>query len=806
MPTRATRGRGKAADMSAHTWVEQNLEVERWRDCEADVICPVHDDAHASASVNVDKRVWNCHACGAGGTLSDLARDLGVDPPEYSGNGQGKREVARYDYCDAAGKVLYQVVRFEPGKNGKTKDFRQFNPATGEWRTKGLPRVPYRLPEFLEGIKAGRNVFVVEGEKDVDTVNGLDLVATCNQEGVGGRRLWGALAQFFPPDAKILLVPDADQPGQDLMQEAGRALLQSGCQVKIVDLGYPISDDHGKDITDWITAGHSRDDLVELAKAAPVFTAEDDSSSSSSGEEAEKRPAKMPKQADVAVELGSTAELFHDGFTAYARIEVNGHNEVWKLRGREFKTWLRRQFYQATATAIGSQALEDALGVLEGKGLFEGPEITTHVRIAGDDSIVYLDLGDDTWRVVRISAAGWEIMEDSPVRFRRPPGMLALPMPVSGGGIEVLLDAFLNMAADDRKLFAACLVNAFRPRGPYPVLCLHGEQGSAKSTAARIFRSLIDPNTAALRSTPREERDLLIAGTNGWVVAFDNLSHLPTWVSDALCRIATGSGFGVRQLYADDAEILFQVQRPVVLNGIEDLAARGDLLDRSVLVYLPAIPEDRRLPERNFNSQFEEARPRILGALLDVVSGAIRNLGTADLSSVPRMADFAEWVCAAESALGWEPGTFLEIYRANRADANSLALEATPIVPALTKLLEEQDGRWSGTATDLHEALSALVSEKVQRSKAFPKSGRSTSASLKRLAPNLRVVGIWVDWERSSTARVIRLKRESTVSSSFASLASQQELSANDAMTEDDAKTQGFTFSLNALDRDQRKA
>ena len=133
------------------SWVEQHFTVERWRGAEADVRCRLHDDAHASASINVERRAWKCQGCGAGGKLSDLAQQLGLeDLPPFSGNGSGKRrEVARYDYRDAQGRLLYQVVRFQP------KDFRQFNPATEKWSIKGLERVPYRLPELLAGIKAG---------------------------------------------------------------------------------------------------------------------------------------------------------------------------------------------------------------------------------------------------------------------------------------------------------------------------------------------------------------------------------------------------------------------------------------------------------------------------------------------------------------------------------------------------------------------------------------------------------------------------------------------------------------------------
>ena len=150
-----------------------------------------------------------------------------------------------------------------------------------------------------------------------------------------------------------------------------------------------------------------------------------------------------------------------------------------------------------------------------------------------------------------------------------------------------------------------------------------GEQGSAKSTLQRVLRALIDPNKAPIRSLPRDERDLMIAATNGWCLAFDNLSHLQDWQSDALCRISTGGGFAARELYTDQDETILDVQRPVMLNGIEEVVTRNDLLDRSIIVYLPSIPPERRQPEKRFWREFEQARPAILGAILDAVSTAL---------------------------------------------------------------------------------------------------------------------------------------------------------------------------------------
>ena len=166
------------------------------------------------------------------------------------------------------------------------------------------------------------------------------------------------------------------------------------------------------------------------------------------------------------------------------------------------------------------------------------------------------------------------------------------------------------------------LVAAFRPRGPYLVLILQGEQGSAKSTGARVCRRLIDPNKAELRSQPREPRDLAIASNNAWALGFDNISRTSHWLSDGLCRLATGGGFSTRTLYSDSDETIFDAQRPILLNGIDSVATRGDLLDRSIMLTLPRLKHHRE--ESEFWSDFDEARPRILGALLDAVSMALQ--------------------------------------------------------------------------------------------------------------------------------------------------------------------------------------
>jgi hypothetical protein len=223
------------------------------------------------------------------------------------------------------------------------------------------------------------------------------------------------------------------------------------------------------------------------------------------------------------------------------------------------------------------------------------------------------------------------------------------------------------------------------------------------------------------------------------VVALDNLSHLSTWLSDALCRLSTGGGFGARELFSDQDEVIIDVQGPALLNAIEEVGTRADLLDRSLILYLPTITRENRQAEARFWQGYEEARPWILGALCDAVCTALRRIESVELEALPRMADYALWVTAAEAALGWEPGAFMKAYTGNRKAANSLALEASPLVTPLTTIAQKG---FHGTATQLLQVLTDKVTDDVRRRRGWPGNGRALSSALRRLAPNLRGIGI----------------------------------------------------------------
>jgi energy-coupling factor transporter ATP-binding protein EcfA2 len=464
----------------------------------------------------------------------------------------------------------------------------------------------------------------------------------------------------------------------------------------------------------------------------------------------------LQSQATQLVDLiqSSPLRLFHTPQrVAYVRLEIEESPQILRVRSQAFRDWLARHFYYRHQKVPRSQALQDALGVIEGIALFEGNEFQVHTRVADHQGRIYLDLGRSDRTVVEIGPDGWHVRAQAPVQFYQPRYSQPLPLPERGGQLREL-QPFVNILPEDWPLIAAWLIAALNPKGPYPVLFLQGEQGSGKSTLAQMLKDLVDPSSASLRAYPRENRDLMLAAANNWILSFDNLSHIPGWFSDSLCLLSTGGSFTTRALYRDDEEIAVNAARPVILTGIEDLATRGDLLDRALLLYLPSMAPDRRCSHTELWTQYERLRPRLLGALLDAVSVVLRQLPQVQLERLPRMADFALWSVAASSALGTTPETFLNAYGQNQHATHELTLEGLPVVAALQSLLNRQPA-WEGTATELQSALSDYYEPQRRRGEQWPTSARGLSNTLRRLAPSLRSRGIEIHFTRTRQARLI---------------------------------------------------
>lgn len=459
-------------------------------------------------------------------------------------------------------------------------------------------------------------------------------------------------------------------------------------------------------------------------------------------------PPESETIAELLLKIGSEASYFHTpDRVGYADICVSGHRETYPVRSRGFKLLLTGQLYERYCQAANSEALNSALNVLEAQSIFTGPEYPVFTRLAEFEGKIYLDLGSDDWSAVEITPDGWKVVTDYPVRFRRTAYALCLAVPepgLSSAELKGKLTKIVNIPEDSWVLVLCWLTYCFVCLGcPHPILILHGEQGSGKSLTSRNLKALVDPSKSPLLQEPKELRDLAITCSNRWLLAFDNFSNISNVLSDALCRVSTGGGFSTRTLYENDEETVFEFLRPLLINGIDSLATRPDLLERSILITLPAIAEETRGKEAELTEMFEVLKPQLLGALLTSVSQGLAKLPTVKPDRLPRMADFACWAIAVEEALGFEAGSFMEAYGDNRATAHETALEASPVGQAILQFMEYHDG-WQGSATDLLVELEKLVDEKTSKRRDWAGTARSLGKALTRLAPELRAFGIEV--------------------------------------------------------------
>jgi len=410
--------------------------------------------------------------------------------------------------------------------------------------------------------------------------------------------------------------------------------------------------------------------------------------------------------------------------------------------------WLAKKQIELNVMANNAP---DRISKIMGAKLRDTTPLDFSLRMGHAKEAVFLDLGHEDGSIIVVDAAGWRVTQTAPVHFVRSSGMRALPLPMPGGDIRDLL-RHINLQGKDLPLVAGWLLALFMPPAPYPLLILNGEQGSAKTTTARLLRSLVDPHETDLRPPFKSEDQLRAMMGQSLIIAFDNLSGITPAQSDILCRLSTGTVIGSRKLYTDGDEYTVRAMKPVLINGISDLVARADLASRAIVLHLPRIPDGQRRTIEDITKCFEAAHPMLLGVLLDGVSMALRELRHLGPLQLPRMADFALWCTAAETALGWQRGAILQAFNENQREAEREILDNDPIAPAIHDLLTKE-GNFQGTQADLHRKLDQLIVS-------CPVKVGALSKHLRRIAPNLRGAGIDIEWKRvGGGTRIIVIRK-----------------------------------------------
>jgi hypothetical protein len=462
---------------------------------------------------------------------------------------------------------------------------------------------------------------------------------------------------------------------------------------------------------------------------------------------------KAKSQADVLAAMADARWLFRrTGTGAVYALPKDGPHIARPLRGgsRSFRAELAAAFYDRHGKVASASALAAAVETVEGLA-GEAEPITLHTRVAEAHGALWLDLGDETGQAVKITPGGWSVEAVPPVWFRRTELTAPLPEPVRGGSLDELWP-LVNITPDDRPLILAAQVATLWPDIPHPPTFVQARPGAAKTTSARTLAGLLDPSTAQVSGQPTSIEEWVTAAAGSHVVAIDNVSALPEWFSDALCRASTGEGMKRRKLYTDADLSVITFRRMVYLTGVHILGVKDDLADRALSIELdkPA----RRLTETEMAATWGQAHPRILGALLDLAARTMAELPKVTSEGLPRMADFYRILLAVDAALG-NGGAGAKRYAEMVED---MAAELANDDPLLLALGQDIRQAWEGTSTELLAKLDTRWAEGLlRRPKGWPDSPKALTQRLTEAIPTLEQLG-WsvVKQARTGKAKVCR--------------------------------------------------
>lgn len=746
--------------------------------------CPAHEDRNPSLSIRAGddgRALVTCHAgctvdavCSAIGlrsadlfandpsrrngcasqtrpsvteTKSNTSNQMGIgdgDCKTFRTDGDAVRELERkrgprsaiWTYQDAAGDPVGVVLRWDPSTGKEIRPVSRLADGSG-WCISGMPspRPLYCLPELLK-TNPGDRVYVTEGEKAADAARAIGLVATTSPHGSksAGKADWSRVAGR---DAVIL--PDHDEPGEGYADDVARLAAAAGAKsvrvVRLVELwdGMPKGGDMADLLAHHTESGRSKETLREKIEALVVNTAE---AAPTNIDETARSCAMLPQAERIVSMVQRNYRLGQNEKREAFAVGFSGRNVAMFLSGAggairdEIAFEYRKQFQGV----MSSTAFADALATLRGEAM-RNPHESVHLRVGRNGPDIVLDLGTVEGSAVLIRPHRWDVVDRSPILFERSALVGALPRPVRGGSLDTLRQ-LLNVTDETWPILLGWIVASLIPDMPHPILMFGGQQGSGKTTAARFICGIFDPSDVPIRSQPRDPEQWAMSIANSWTTIIDNISTIPDWWSDALCKAVTGDGWIRRTLYTNNDVSVMSFKRVVALTSIDAGALRGDLGERLALVDLDPIEPGRRRTESALNREYLTARPAILGALLDLVAEVLARIDNVRMENAPRMADFAHVLAAIDASLGSKS---LALYLDQDKRIACDVVDADPIGSALAEWMTSREMEWSGTAGQLMEAIKPANSDR-----AWPRNAKAFSARLRRLIPAFALQGFTI--------------------------------------------------------------
>jgi hypothetical protein len=571
--------------------------------------------------------------------------------------------------------------------------------------------------------------------------------------------------ELFKPDTIIL----QGQNRHEAVLRISESLIQRNKKIlsldKIKDLAYEWNQQHCKPPLDDKEFERQWNDALKF-----VSRSKSESSNNNSGGNNEETNL-------VEIARQNCIELFVDQYNVpYANIKINEHIEVLSLNGKRFKNLLSRICYNHTKK-ISCEKIESITTILKADAEITGNIKHLDLRVGKiDDYTFFYDLTNSKWSVIKITPSGWSIIDnDVPLMFKR-----YSQQPQVNPSLLYNTDIFdkfmdlVNVQDEDTKLLLKCyIISLFIPNIAKPILIIHGEQGSAKTTLQELIKILVDPSIVKTLAFPRNINELIQQLSHNYITYFDNISIIKEWISDVLCRAVKGSGFSKRQLYTDDDDIIFYFRRCIGLNGINIGATKPDLLDRSIIVLLERISKEKRKKDEEIWKKFNEIKSELLGYILDIIVKFLNFKKQQGSISLPngfnRMADWEECAEIISRCMGYREGEFLSVYQKNINIQVDEAIAASPLSMAIVELIDNKE-EWIGTATDLSLELTEIAETKlkinIQRILSWPKSPNQLSRRLNEIKTNLREKGIEITKEKDKKGnRKIKICKVSSKSS-----------------------------------------
>lgn len=713
-------------------------------------LCPAHDDRNPSLSIGLSED--NSHIllhCHAGCEAKDVLSSVGLKFKDlYPENSTGKAaEVAqtRYTYLKADGSVAYDKIRIDYADGSKGFYFKQ---PDGKKNLKGVEKELYNLPAVINAAK----VYFVEGEKCADAVNQQGAVATtlCS----GAKSHWDSRYSNYLQNKEVVIIPDNDEPGRSYATK----VLQNLPNAKVVEL--PELPEKG-DIYDWLNMGHTMSELDELPHLGVYEYLPRKADAPSTTKKAAISQDETQAQTIIRLVEENGAVLFHDTANEpFVALTIDGHKEVWSIGGDDFKSWLELLYYMESNKPAKKESVAQAISVLNAKARFDSKNaVSLGTRVVKSEHAFWYSLSNADWQAVKITADGWEIVNDPPIMFKRYRHQHSQCQPQKGGDVRRILK-YVNLKSMDT-LFLCWLVCCFVSDIPHAMPIFFGEKGAAKTTTCTLLKKLIDPSTFETLTIPKDSGSLAVNLQQHWFLPFDNVFRIDEATSDTLCRAITGGGIQQRRLHTNGDDYIFTFQKCLALNGINNVANRADLLDRAILIELTRIDESERRELSELKAEFESDLPYILGGVFDILSEAMRIYPTVKLERLPRMADFARWGYAIGEALGGLGNEFIREYRLNQ-ERRDIEVINSDIVATLMVAFMKDKSDWNGQVSELLNQLLAIAPQCGISSKAsgLPQQASALSRRLNELKSNLREAGITFDTKVKTQGTFITITNE----------------------------------------------